>query len=475
MGGNPKPMELLGNEPHAAQCLPHLLRRQGYTTAFYQAADLEFMSKDLVMPNVGFQQVKGRKSFPEQGLPGSWGATDEVFFAQVVPELQRLDMGAKPWFATLLTVGTHYPFAATAAEIRRHGSARRAVVAEADAALHELLGRLKDSGILEDTLVVVTSDESHGVPGHWLGQNWGLFFALAPDLAGEVRTDVHAAIDTANSILDYLGLYPGQRSLHGRSVFRRYAGGRNILFSGWTVKMLDSEGHIHSCSRRRGFPVAAALERECTSLQSKSGRLFDRDYFPVASDPAKLRTLSGLFHASEYRFHDLKNWTTLAALETRSIDGRLPGPLVEDMTIDIPEPSLLMVDLDLEFLGDAAGSAVLELRAWSSNDARNTLPTVVSPPLHGGERLQLRLATRPPDEAGEVMLSLSAQSRGAGKLVLRDYRYALQPPEGGRPYEPKVALRSSSQVLAATRFHRFTGPGGKITLRPVAGPAPKAE
>lgn len=472
-GGNPKPMELLGNEPQAAQCLPHLLRRQGYATAFYQAADLEFMSKDLTMPNVGFQQVKGRKSFSEQGLPGSWGASDEVFFAQVIPELLRLDSGAKPWFATLLTVGSHYPFAATPAGIRRHGSAKSAVVADADAALHELLQRLEDSGILEDTLVVVTSDESHGLPGHWLGQNWGLFFALAPDLAGEVRTDVYAAIDTANSILDYLGLYPGQRSLHGRSVFRRYASGRNILFSGWTVKMLDSDGRIHSCTRRRGFPTAAALERECTTLQSKSGRLFDRDYLPVAGDPAKFNILSDLFHASEYRLHDLKNWTTLVALETRSIDGGAPGPLVGDMTIDIPEPSLLMVDLDLEFRGDAASSAVLELRAWSSNDAGNTLPTVILPPLHGGERLRLRLATRPPDETDEVTLSLSAKSPSAGELVLRDYRYALQPPEGGRPYEPAVALRSSSQVLAATRFHRFTGPGGKITLRPVAGPAQK--
>ncbi|MFW5825139.1 MAG: sulfatase-like hydrolase/transferase, partial [Marinobacter sp.] len=44
-------------------CMPELLRSQGYTTAYWQAAPLEYMSKDRFMPRAGFTQVTGAEAF----------------------------------------------------------------------------------------------------------------------------------------------------------------------------------------------------------------------------------------------------------------------------------------------------------------------------------------------------------------------------------------------------------------------------
>lgn len=46
-------------------CMPELLRAHGYTTAYWQAAPLEYMSKDRFMPRAGFTRVTGADAFDQ--------------------------------------------------------------------------------------------------------------------------------------------------------------------------------------------------------------------------------------------------------------------------------------------------------------------------------------------------------------------------------------------------------------------------
>ena len=461
-GGNPKPMELLGNDVEAALCLPHILKSKGYETAYYQAADLQFMTKNLVMPFMGFQKVKGRESFPpDKGYDFptgfTWGASDKRFFEQVLPEIQQLNRNEKPWFATLLTVGTHHPYGVTKEQLSQHADAKFASVAAADEALNNLLNELNKTGVLDNTLVIVTSDEAHGVPNHWLGQNWGLFFALAPDINKHVKTDVYASLDTSNSILDYLGLYPQSKTLLGRSIFREYQSPRHILLGSGAIKLLDTEGKIHSCTRR-AFLAKDKFNRECATLKSESGRLFDRTYIPLEDDAGKFKLLSDLLNHSEYRFHQLKEWNVISDKT--------------DQAIDIPRPSQITVDLSVEFQSteddttDNPDEPKLVAELITTEKSKAVLPRVVLPDLRSGESLSMRYIAQLPKPTESILLSLQGLPQDVDGFVIKSYKYSLQALEFGRVYPPSVKIQSSIKRIADTRFQLVTDSEGDMTLRP---------
>ena len=242
-GGTPKALEMLAVDDQTLDCLPAVLASHGYRTAFIQAAPLEYMSKSTVMPVMGFAVVRGKESFQAVGEPHrGWGPRDGEFFRQAVPMIEELDSRGDPWFATLLTVGTHHPFDAPRRDVERYGSQKTAAVMAADSALSAFFTELVARGIAEDTLIIITSDESHGVPNHPHGNAWGLMLAHAPDLRPGINPGVFGSVDTSMSILDYLGLEPGDR-IRGRSIFRRYDTDRTMLFAvGEEIAMTERKG-----------------------------------------------------------------------------------------------------------------------------------------------------------------------------------------------------------------------------------------
>ena len=455
-GGHPKPMQILHSKPAASACLPNILARHGYQTVFMQAADLKFMSKGVIMPHLGFRQVLGRESFPERGIktasPFSWGPGDQAFFEQSLPRIETLHSSKQPFFATLLTVGTHHPYAVTATDIEEFGGPRNAAVAVADQAVDGFLQQLQARGILDDTLVMVTSDESHGIPGHWLGGNWGLFFALAPELEGGVAEEVFSTMDIPNSILDYLGLFPGQQTHLGRSLFRQHDQARTLMFSSSTVKMLDRNGRIYHCTRRI-ISNGSGLAERCQTISSPSGRLFERDYVSLQGDFApRYHFFREQLLNSLHRFRDVMDWQLLAA--AAEMDLGQPGnrPALTRHKIVVTADSQLIVDFSLVHEG-AGRRLQLEMRTDDAAGQTGAIPNLLLPELKPGDSLRVRYETPHYGAAMETELTLHRLSPpGSGRLLLKNYRYALQPLESGTEYGPRVQVESANPLLAATEF-----------------------
>ncbi|GGY64490.1 LTA synthase family protein [Marinobacter zhanjiangensis] len=158
-------------------CMPELLRAQGYTTAYWQAAPLQYMSKDRFMPRAGFTRVTGADAFDKGGEKAEgWGPPDPVYFADVAQRLRELDRNESRWLVTLLNVGTHHPFntggkiAADTTEGSNEASplptdpqkARRNAMSVMADELIGFLDAMEQDGVLDNTLVIVTSDESGG-------------------------------------------------------------------------------------------------------------------------------------------------------------------------------------------------------------------------------------------------------------------------------------------------------------------------
>lgn len=230
-----------------AECLPRALARNGYATAFLQSAPLSFMSKDKFMPFAGFEQFHGIEFFDDSSEKQAWGVDDRAFLQQSMRLIDELEQGEKPWFLTLLSSGTHHPFHVPAHVLEEGEVPNFARAIEfLDGAVDEFLVSLEREGVLDDTIVILTSDESFGLdtqsgdlsdPELMLSQAWGVLVALLP--SGE-QIDVTAPTsqtDVAVSILDLLGLQHETRRFRGRSFFRDYGQPRFVPFANTYMRM----------------------------------------------------------------------------------------------------------------------------------------------------------------------------------------------------------------------------------------------
>ncbi|WP_371919744.1 LTA synthase family protein [Pseudomonas sp. MYb187] len=248
--GTPKGVEMLTQNERNQACLPAQLRQNGFATHYLQGAGLRFMAKDKIMPHIGFDTTLGLEWFTNSNyLEFPWGKDDKAFFEGALDYVGQLKKQKQPWMLTLLTVGTHQPYSAPDDYLQRYDTPKQAAVAYLDDALGAFLSGLENQGVLQDTLVVITSDESHGIEGVRLASSWGFNLMLAPEQhqLPHVKTGVYGHVDLSTSILDYFAL-PVPTALSGRSLFRDYVTGREIMsYTNGKLRYHDGQGTFAEC------------------------------------------------------------------------------------------------------------------------------------------------------------------------------------------------------------------------------------
>ena len=211
---------------------------------------LRFMAKDRIMPHIGFDSVHGLEWFRNKNyLDFPWGKDDRAFFEGALGYVGQLQKQDKPWMLTLLTVGTHQPYSAPAEYLERYDTPKQAAVAYLDDAVGAVLDNLERQGVLKDTLVVLTSDESHGIDGVRLASSWGFNLTLAPEQAQlpTIKRGTYGHIDLATSLLDYFAL-PIPVALGGRSLYRDYDTGREMIsYTNGMLRYHNGQGVFTEC------------------------------------------------------------------------------------------------------------------------------------------------------------------------------------------------------------------------------------
>ncbi|WP_177431382.1 LTA synthase family protein [Pseudomonas sp. MPR-ANC1] len=252
--GTPKGVEMLTQKERNQACLPAQLREHGFSTHYLQGAGLRFMAKDKIMPHIGFDATHGLEWFTNSNyLEFPWGKDDKAFFEGALDYVGQLKKQKQPWMLTLLTVGTHQPYSAPEDYLQRYDTPKQAAVGYLDDALDQFLSGLERQGVLKDTLVVITSDESHGIDGVRLASSWGFNLTLAPEheQLPRLNAGVYGHVDLSTSILDYFDL-PVPTALSGRSLFRDYDSGREIMsFTNGKLRYHDGKGIFSECDMPR--------------------------------------------------------------------------------------------------------------------------------------------------------------------------------------------------------------------------------
>jgi len=340
----------------ARRCLPAVLRDEGYATAYIQSAPLGFMLKDQFMKKAGFEELVGDPWFEQSYARTDWGVDDRAFFEQSLGRVVELHEAERPFFATLLTVGTHHPFTfpdtptAEGARSRQERAFRWA-----DDALAEFLTQLEQRGVLRDTVVIITSDESAGlveaanVTQRLLSQSWSFVVVMMPDPQPKRINTLYAHVDTALSVADLLGLERQARRFTGRSWFREYETPRR-LFAGNTyarrVMMWEPSGSAVVCSESfrncvRSVPADAlpfGPKRRSEPASSRARQL--------VTEVARL-TRSGRGDMTEAGVIDL---LTKEAVSVPASEGK--KLLMGGQYLRVPGGTTLRVDLELEVSGD---------------------------------------------------------------------------------------------------------------------------
>lgn len=252
--GTPKGVEMLTQQERNQACLPAQLRQNGFSTHYLQGAGLRFMAKDKIMPHIGFDATHGLEWFSNANyLEFPWGKDDKAFFEGALDYVGQLKKQKQPWMLTLLTVGTHQPYSAPEEYLARYETPKQAAVGYLDDALEQFLSGLEGQGVLKDTLVVITSDESHGIDGVRLASSWGFNLTLAPEheQLPRLNAGVYGHVDLSASILDYFDL-PVPSALSGRSLFRDYDGGREIMsYTNGKLRYHNGQGIFSECDMPR--------------------------------------------------------------------------------------------------------------------------------------------------------------------------------------------------------------------------------
>ncbi len=215
-------------------CLGDLLAEQGYRLSYLGGASTAFAGKGLFYEGHGFDTVMGREELvPRLDDPdyvNNWGLFDDSLYDFTAEEIRRLETeGEGPWGVVNLSIAGHAPNGYPARSCReRQGEFDGVDIlysVKCSAWLaRDLVERLEEEGLLENTLVMIASDHLTMRVSAWdqltAGERDNTFMILGPGIEGGTRTRREASmVDLFPTLLEAMGFtIDGHRAGLGASL-----------------------------------------------------------------------------------------------------------------------------------------------------------------------------------------------------------------------------------------------------------------
>ena len=154
--------------PTKTRNLPSLagvLESYGYTCSYTYGGELEFANIKSYLINVGFKHLVSKYDFPISERTTSWGVHDQFVFGRFLSDIQK---EKQPFFSAIFSLSSHEPFDVP---LKHFGGSDETdkfknSVYYADSVLGDFIGKLKETPLWKNTLVVITADHGHPLPGN---------------------------------------------------------------------------------------------------------------------------------------------------------------------------------------------------------------------------------------------------------------------------------------------------------------------
>lgn len=206
--------------------LPALLKKFGYSSAFYHSGINGTMSFDVFAPAAGYDHYYGLNEYPDKSeFDGVWGIWDEPYFQYVVKKLNELK---QPFCGTLFTITSHHPFKVPdkyQSVFPKDNNQYSQVMRYTDYALKKFFESAAKEAWYSNTLFVIVADHgahSDSPVGNTPHGSTGIpiiFYKPNGSLKGRYDKPVQQ-VDILPSLLDYLNA-AGNYVSFGESIFKK--------------------------------------------------------------------------------------------------------------------------------------------------------------------------------------------------------------------------------------------------------------
>jgi lipoteichoic acid synthase len=237
-----------------AQCLPGLLKEQGYNSAFFQSATEEFEDRRGLVDNFGYEEF-----FPLESMVSDWkrdtegfqkanyfGLEDDVMLETSEQWLEQNDEG--PFIATYLTVTPHHQYLAPDTYGREDFAEDEVLddylnsVRYEDFFVKNLIQQYKDLGLYEDTVFVIVGDHGEGFEEHGRSQHDDVIYEEGLHVplivhdpqrfeGGERVENLTNHLDILPTVADLLGFSVEGGKYPGRSLLEPIPDDRTLFVS----------------------------------------------------------------------------------------------------------------------------------------------------------------------------------------------------------------------------------------------------
>lgn len=171
------------------QCLPSILRRAGYRTAYFQGSFGTFEQWPRLIEKFGYEHFEAWEDLQARGEAGEvlgyFASEDEPLAPALARWLDASD-SASPFFATILTSAAHHPYQLPRklrSRLAKEGKPLETpvqryarLVEESDRVLGLVLDVLREREVLGNTLILVVGDHGQGFAEHGVRQNNNNYF-----------------------------------------------------------------------------------------------------------------------------------------------------------------------------------------------------------------------------------------------------------------------------------------------------------
>ncbi|MFC4022795.1 LTA synthase family protein [Oceanobacillus longus] len=272
-----------GNEYHA---LPEIIEKESYTSAVLHSNNKSFWNREGMYESLGVDHFYGEEAYEvsEENSIG-WGLKDKPFFEQSIKYLQSME---QPFYSKFITLTNHFPFEMDEEDtsIDPYNSNSNTLnnyfpaVRYMDEAIEDFFGQLKESGLYEDSMIVIMGDHIGISANHnkamsmYLDkeeitpydqvqlQRVPLFIHIPGDGNGEVISDITGQIDMKPTILSLLGIEAEDDIYFGNDVFsedrKEYIALRNGDFI--SDEYVSTAGICYN--RQTGEPITSETETD---------------------------------------------------------------------------------------------------------------------------------------------------------------------------------------------------------------------
>ncbi|MFX3633826.1 MAG: LTA synthase family protein [Candidatus Pristimantibacillus sp.] len=148
-------------------CMPQILKDQGYQTSVFHAYEGGFWNRNTMYDNMSYDTFYSKKHYAIDE-PIGWSLGDKSFFRQSVDIIAEQQ---KPFYSFLITLSSHHPYTIPEKERKLQlGELEGTMMGDylqsihyVDAALGELIKRLKTEGLWDNTIFAMYGDHDNSI------------------------------------------------------------------------------------------------------------------------------------------------------------------------------------------------------------------------------------------------------------------------------------------------------------------------